>query len=72
MDCVTIREAISALLDSEHPGLPGSVIDAHLTWCGTCEAWRQRAQELTWRAMLADDRPDRDWLSPVLAPRSDR
>ena len=44
MRCDTIREAISARLDGEAPGLEESAIEAHLAGCSACVAW---SEELT-------------------------
>jgi len=38
MRCGTIREALSARLDGENPGLPDDDIDAHLGGCESCRA----------------------------------
>lgn len=43
--CDTIREAMSARLDGEDPGLPDSSVDAHLLGCSSCRAWEDAAQE---------------------------
>jgi predicted anti-sigma-YlaC factor YlaD len=45
MECARIREAWSALIDGEEPGLPRSAIDEHLRSCAACrefadDAWR--------------------------------
>jgi len=53
MDCETAREAISALLDGEPPGLDPSLIDEHLAACPECRRWRERAHEITRRTRLA-------------------
>jgi predicted anti-sigma-YlaC factor YlaD len=39
MRCDTIREALSARLDGEAPGLHDDVIDGHLHACRACRAW---------------------------------
>jgi predicted anti-sigma-YlaC factor YlaD len=44
MRCDTIREAISARLDGEAPGIEDDAIDHHLGGCRACTAW---ADELT-------------------------
>ncbi|HJQ48513.1 MAG TPA: hypothetical protein VJ870_19645 [Amycolatopsis sp.] len=40
MDCVTAREAISATLDGEDPGVEPAMLDAHVTTCVNCAAWQ--------------------------------
>ena len=39
MRCSTIREAVSARLDGEDPGLPTDDIEAHLGTCHDCRTW---------------------------------
>lgn len=39
MDCTHIREAVSARLDGEDPGVEGHRIDAHVSGCPACAAW---------------------------------
>ncbi len=46
MRCGTIREALSARLDGEDPGLPDDDIDAHLGGCESCRAWALAAGAL--------------------------
>jgi predicted anti-sigma-YlaC factor YlaD len=53
MECEAAREAISALLDGEHPGVERSALDAHLASCAACRFWREEAHALTRRARLA-------------------
>ena len=61
------REAISARIDGEDPGLPDSTVDAHLRDCGGCRAWRQRAHTVTRRARLSGLYLDHDLTPRVLA-----
>ncbi|PXY26582.1 hypothetical protein DI005_35920 [Prauserella sp. PE36] len=60
MDCVTAREAISATLDGEEPGVEPAELDQHVSGCPDCAAWRERAAEVTRFARLAPavDVPD--------------
>ena len=44
MECTHFREAVSARLDGEDPGMASSVLDAHLAGCPGCRAW---SEELT-------------------------
>jgi predicted anti-sigma-YlaC factor YlaD len=39
MDCDRAREAISARIDGEDPGVPGDAIEAHLETCASCRGW---------------------------------
>lgn len=43
MRCTRFREAISARIDGEDPGLPTGEIDAHLAECPDCRAWADAA-----------------------------
>ena len=67
MNCLSAREAISARIDGEDPGLPGSALDAHLGSCADCRDWQQRAHELTRRARLGGPFLERDLTAQVLA-----
>ncbi|MGY1592920.1 zf-HC2 domain-containing protein [Geodermatophilus sp. SYSU D00708] len=53
MQCTPYREALSARLDGEHPGLPAGELDAHLASCAACAVWARRAELVTRRARLA-------------------
>jgi len=67
MECDRAREAISARIDGEDPGLPGSAIQAHLAGCGECRDWQQRAHEVTRRARLGGPFLEHDLTAQVLA-----
>jgi predicted anti-sigma-YlaC factor YlaD len=67
MRCDTFREAISAQIDGEDPGLPDAALDAHLGVCSDCRAWQQRAHLVTRRARLGGLFLDHDLTSEVLA-----
>jgi predicted anti-sigma-YlaC factor YlaD len=67
MECDRIREAISARIDGEHPGLPAEVLDAHLGACAACREWQQRAHAVTRRARLGGSFLDHDLTPGVLA-----
>jgi len=53
MQCPECREALSALLDGEDPGLPERALEAHLAGCVECAAWADDAAVVTRRARLA-------------------
>jgi predicted anti-sigma-YlaC factor YlaD len=57
MDCVTARDATSALLDGEPAGVPRSRLESHLAACAECRAWREQAHEVTRRMRLAEAAP---------------
>jgi len=67
MQCERFREAISARIDGEDLGLPGSAVDAHLRVCGDCRAWRERAHAVTRRTRLGVLYLDCDLTPRVLA-----
>ena len=67
MNCLSAREAISARIDGEDPGLPASALDEHLASCADCRDWQQRAHELTRRARLGGPFLERDLTAQVLA-----
>jgi len=67
MECDRFREAISARIDGEDPGLPNGALDAHLRVCAECRAWQQRAHAVTRRTRLGGSFLDHDLTSRVLA-----
>ena len=67
MECDRAREAISARIDGEDPGVPDGALDAHLADCDACRAWQQRAHVLTRRARLGGPFLERDLTGQVLA-----
>jgi predicted anti-sigma-YlaC factor YlaD len=67
MECDRAREAISARIDGEDPGVPDGALDAHLAGCGACRGWQQRAHVLTRRARLGGPFLDHDLAGQVLA-----
>lgn len=67
MECDRAREAISARIDGEDPGVPGGALEAHLAGCATCRGWQQRAHAVTRRARVGGSFLDRDLAPRVLA-----
>jgi len=67
MRCDRFREAISARIDGEDPGLPDGTLDAHLGACAGCRAWQEHAHAVTRRARLGGPFLDHDLTSRVLA-----
>jgi predicted anti-sigma-YlaC factor YlaD len=67
MECDGVREAISARIDGEDPGLPDDALEAHLARCAACRAWRQRAHAVTRRARLGGPFLNHDLTARVLA-----
>ena len=70
MECDRAREAISARIDGEDPGVPDGALEAHLAGCDACRAWQQRAHALTRHARLGGPFLDHDLTGQVLAARS--
>ncbi len=66
MQCPAIREAVSARLDGESPGVPAAELDAHLAGCAGCAAWAADAAAVTRRARLAPAPPVPDLTAAVL------
>jgi predicted anti-sigma-YlaC factor YlaD len=67
MQCDTIREALSARIDGEDPGLPDGELNAHLGVCAECRAWQQRAHAVTRRTRLGGAFLGHDLTPAVLA-----
>ena len=66
MECDSVREALSARIDGEDPGLPGTVIEEHLAGCAACRGWQQRAYTMTRRARLGGSFLEHDLTARVL------
>ncbi|WP_409332581.1 zf-HC2 domain-containing protein [Trujillonella humicola] len=67
MECPGFREAVSARLDGESPGMPVGELDAHLAGCPSCAAWADAAAGVTRRARLAPAPPVPDLTAAVLS-----
>jgi len=67
MECDRAREAISARIDGEDPGVPDDAIAAHLAGCAACQDWQRRAHVLTRRTRLGGAVLERDLTEGVLA-----
>ncbi len=70
MRCDRIREAISAGIDGEGPGVPAGVLDDHLAVCEACRGWQQQAHAVTRRARLGGPFLDHDLAHQVVAAGS--
>jgi anti-sigma factor RsiW len=55
--CVTVREAISASLDGETPGIRTKVYETHLASCPECRLFQVRVSTLTHQIGLQSSRP---------------
>ena len=67
MECDRAREAISARIDGEDPGVPDGALEGHLVGCEACQDWQRRAHVMTRRARLGGTFLDRDLTGRVLA-----
>ncbi len=56
MNCQSAREAVSALLDGEAPGVGRAEVEQHLAGCTDCRAWREAAHAVTRRARIGPAR----------------
>jgi predicted anti-sigma-YlaC factor YlaD len=75
MRCDTIREALSARLDGEAPGLGDDAIDEHLGGCRACTAWADEVATLHRMVRVREAEPVPDLTPAILgqgaaAPRS--
>jgi predicted anti-sigma-YlaC factor YlaD len=52
VNCEVTKEAISALLDGEVPGVTVVDVDRHLESCHDCRSWREAAHAVTRRARI--------------------
>ncbi|MBO1418651.1 zf-HC2 domain-containing protein [Streptomyces sp. FH025] len=67
MKCAQFRTALSARLDGEPSGLPGTRLDKHLVRCPGCREWRERAERLRGQVWaIAADGPSPDWSARLL------
>jgi predicted anti-sigma-YlaC factor YlaD len=57
MRCTRFREAISARIDGEDPGLPTGEIDVHLAECPDCRAWADAAASPALRSVASPTGP---------------
>jgi predicted anti-sigma-YlaC factor YlaD len=67
MDCDACREAISALLDNEDPGIDPTLVEAHLAACPACRAHVAQATRLQGWLRLRPAEPVPDLTSATLA-----
>jgi predicted anti-sigma-YlaC factor YlaD len=60
MRCEDVRDAISARMDGEDPGMEAAEVEGHLDGCADCRAFSERAAHVTRLARIrpAEDHPD--------------
>ncbi len=66
MACLPYRDAVSAQLDGEPPGMPVARLEGHLARCAGCRRWADEAARITRRARLAPLPPVPDLTTAVL------
>lgn len=71
MSCAQIREALSARLDGEDPGVDEPTLYAHLAGCGGCRAFAHEAEDLHRAVRLAPAPAIPDLAPAVLAAIGD-
>ncbi len=69
VDCQTAREALSASLDGEDPGLKPVRLDQHLAGCPACRRWHEEAAWLNRRARLSPAGADGPDLTEAILAR---
>ncbi|QGN48320.1 zf-HC2 domain-containing protein [Micromonospora sp. WMMD558] len=67
MGCEQWREVLSAQLDGEETPAERAAAEAHLSGCGDCRSWFDRAAAVTRRARLSVPLPGTDLTDAVLA-----
>jgi predicted anti-sigma-YlaC factor YlaD len=67
MNCEACREAISALLDNEDPGIDPALVQAHLAACAACRAATTQASRLQRWLRLRPTEPVPDLTPAILA-----
>lgn len=72
MGCDQYREALSAELDGEPPGVPAAALAGHLRGCAACTDWYGQAARVTRLARLAPAEPMPDLAPAILAALPDR
>jgi predicted anti-sigma-YlaC factor YlaD len=65
--CEPFRDALSARLDGEAPGMAPARLDGHLAGCPSCRDWQEAAAEVTRRARLVPAPRVPDVTAAVLA-----
>jgi predicted anti-sigma-YlaC factor YlaD len=71
MQCVQYREALSARLDGEPPGVPAAELDRHLRDCPECTSWYAAAGRVTRLVRVAPAPAVPDLSDRILAAGAD-
>ena len=67
MRCQPCREALSARIDGEDPGVPDELVERHLAGCRDCQAFADSAALVTRRLAIRPADPVPDLTQPILA-----
>lgn len=67
MRCQPCREALSARLDGEDPGVPDQAVSAHLAGCADCRAFAVGSASVRRRLAVRPADPVPDLTEPILA-----
>jgi len=67
MRCDTIREALSARIDGEDPGLGDKALDDHLAGCSACAGWADDLSTLHRMVRVREAEPVPDLSAAILA-----
>lgn len=67
MRCQPCREALSARLDNEEPGVPDEVVERHLAGCAECRSYRDRSRLVRRRFAVRPADAVPDLTGPILA-----
>lgn len=67
MDCDRFREALSARLDGEEPGVADVALDRHVGSCASCRAWATSATALNRMVRVAPAEAIPDLTADILA-----
>lgn len=67
MRCQPCREALSARLDGEDPGVADELVDRHLASCGECRAYRDASRLVRRGFAVRPADPVPDLTGPILA-----
>jgi predicted anti-sigma-YlaC factor YlaD len=66
MSCDRWREAVSALIDGEDPGMDGALVDAHLRRCADCQTFKTMSVRLRRAARVRPAETQADLAAPVV------
>ncbi|MGI8751961.1 MAG: SCO family protein [Acidimicrobiales bacterium] len=65
--CSAMREALSALIDGEDPGMDRSVLDSHVARCADCRRFTERSEALARRIRVRQAEAVPDTTDRILA-----